>query len=174
MKIQNIGHGFQKDLSGKRFKIIFIAITAFLFFQCTDNKNEIDDQPPVIDISSKDAFPKNCDTLHTGESFVFRALFTDNMELGSFNIDVHHNFDHHSHSTEVIECQLSPKKEPFNPWLFINKYDIPEGLKEYLAEVEIDVPDNVDPGDYHFMVKVTDAEGWQALKGLSIKVLDDK
>jgi hypothetical protein len=43
-------------------------------------------------------------------------------------------------------------------------------LKEYSATTEIDIPANVDLGDYYFMIRVSDQEGWQTLKGLSIKI----
>ena len=36
--------------------------------------------------------------------------------------------------------------------------------------MEIKVPENVDSGDYHFMILLTDEEGWQTIKGLSIKI----
>nr|WP_244939634.1 DUF4625 domain-containing protein [Arcticibacter tournemirensis] len=32
------------------------------------------------------------------------------------------------------------------------------------------MPADADPGDYHFMIKLTDKEGWQTIKGLSIKL----
>lgn len=28
----------------------------------------------------------------------------------------------------------------------------------------------IDAGDYHFMIRVTDKEGWQTMKGLSLKI----
>ncbi len=170
MDNQNILYKIPNIFSKSKHGIILVLLLSLLTIQCSDNDDKIDDEKPSIDLTAADAFPKNCDTLHIGETFHFRALFTDNMELGSFNLDIHHNFDHHSHSTEVTECQLSPEKEPVNPWLFIKEYDIADGLKEYQADITITVPDDVDPGDYHFMVKVTDAEGWEALKGLSIKL----
>jgi hypothetical protein len=84
--------------------------------------------------------PQNCDTLWLGETFTFRALFTDNRALGSFSIEIHENFDHHAHSTEVTECELNPVKQPVNPFLFIRNFEIPEGLAEYEANVEILIP----------------------------------
>jgi hypothetical protein len=34
------------------------------------------------------------------------------------------------------------------------------------------VPEDVDTGDYHFLIKVTDKEGWQAIRGLSIDIIE--
>jgi hypothetical protein len=155
--------------------IIFILFLSLLVFHsCT--KDDIDKEKPVIDLSRQDAFPVNCDTLYFGESFTMKVRFTDNAELGSFSIDIHHNFDHHSHSTEVTECDMDPVKEPVNPYVFIQDYDIPSGMSEYVTDVTIALPsgDNnglYDEGDYHFFLSLTDAEGWSAQKGLSVKMV---
>ncbi len=158
----------------KAIKILsFLLILLVIFNSC--NKDEIDKEKPVIDLSIQGAFPVNCDTLYFGESFTVKMRFTDNVELGSFSIDIHHNFDHHSHSTEVTECTLDPVKTPVNPFVFIQDYDIPAGLSEYVTDVTISVPSACcglyDEGDYHFFISMTDHEGWSTQKGLSVKIL---
>jgi len=150
-------------------KIAILIFFIMLSFAC--NRDPIDDQKPVIDMNGEDSFPNNCDTLYLGSSFTFRALFTDNVQLGSFSIDIHNNFDHHSHSTDVNECQLLPVKTPVNPFVFIKEYEIPAGLDEYQAVTEISIPENYDEGDYHFFVSLTDREGWRSVKGISLKIL---
>jgi hypothetical protein len=142
---------------------------------CEKDKN-IDTEKPQIDNRFSEAFPKNCDTLYFGESFDLRVLLTDNIELGSFSIGIHNSFDHHSHSTEVTECNLDPIKDPVNPFVFIEDYAIPSGLKEYNPNKSISIPSGngngtYDEGDYHFFISLTDKEGWSAQKGLSIKML---
>ena len=139
-------------------------------------EENVDDQKPEIDLTIPGAFPTNCDTLYFGETFTLKMKFSDNAELGSYSIDIHNNFDHHSHSTEVTECQLSPKKDPVNPFLFIQDYSITEGVTEYTTTMEISIPSgdsdgNFDEGDYHFFISLTDKEGWSTKKGLSIKML---
>ncbi len=134
------------------------------------NREEIDTEYPVIDVSGMNAFPRQCDVLKRGERFIFRAQIKDNSELGSVSVDVHHNFDHHTHSTEVETCGLEPKKTPVKPYLLIQSFPIPEGLTSFEVQQEITVPADVDPGDYHFMIRLTDKEGWQTIKGLSIKI----
>jgi len=130
----------------------------------------------VINIDFEGAFPINCDTLYFGESFTLKLLFSDNAELGSYSIDIHNNFDHHNHSTELTVCVLDPVKEPLNPYVFINDYAIPEGLREYETNLEISIPAGntvsvFDEGDYHFFISLTDKEGWSTQKGLNIKIL---
>ena len=155
--------------------IILLGFLFFLLGSC-EKDNDIDTEKPSIDISFADAFPVNCGTIYFGESFELKVLFSDNAELGSYSIDIHNNFDHHSHSTEVTACSLGSVKEPVNPYVFIDDYSIASGLKEYQTSLSISVPagDNAgmyDEGDYHFFISLTDKEGWSAQKGLSIKML---
>lgn len=124
-------------------------------------------------MTGEDAFPKNCDTIYRGETFVFRAAFSDNQELGAFSIDIHHNFDNHIHTTELEQCEFDPPKTPTDSvFVFIETYEIPSGLKNYRPEIPITVPAHVDKGDYHFFIRLTDKEGWQTVMGLGIKILD--
>ena len=148
----------------------------FLFNACGD---ETDQQKPEINLDIEGAFPLNCDTLYFGETFTFKALFTDNFELGStsaFSINIHNNFDHHSHSTEVAECSMEEVKAPVNPFSLIESYSIPDSRQEYEVNLTIDIPEGdsngvYDDGDYHFFISLTDKEGWSTQKGLSIKIL---
>jgi len=153
-------------------KITFLILIGFLssiFFSCDNDKDE---ELPVINMTASAAFPQNCVSVYRGESFTFNALFTDNVELGSFSIEMHNNFDHHAHSTSATECELGAVKTPVKPLLFINEYSIPAGTTSYEATIQINIPADVDTGDYHFMVRLTDASGWQTFKGISVKVAD--
>ena len=154
--------------------LIILLSIAFIFNAC--NREEIDTEKPVIDLSPSNVFPKNCDTLYFGETFTFKGFFSDNAELGSYSIDIHNNFDHHSHSTEINDCDLGDKKEPVNPFVFIQDYEIPSGQLEFEANDLINIPNGdginlYDEGDYHFSISLTDNEGWSTFKGLSIKIL---
>ncbi|MFW5820362.1 MAG: DUF4625 domain-containing protein [Bacteroidota bacterium] len=150
-----------------------------ILFPASCQKEDIDDQKPVINLDIQDAFPVSCDTLYLGETLIFKALFTDNRELGSFSIEIHDNFDHHAHSTEVEQCAFDPDKEAVNPFEFLAEYEIPDGREQYETSIEITIPEEnqngqFDQGDYHFFIRLTDREGWSAQKGLSIKILKKK
>lgn len=158
-----------------RIKNIIILATLIFLFSC-ENNEDIDKEKPVINLAITDTFPVNCDTLYFGESFILKMRFIDNAALGSYSIDIHNNFDHHSHSTEVTECSFDPIKEPVNPFLFIEDYNIPASQSEYQTNMSISIPSGngngaYDEGDYHFFISLTDKEGWSAQKGLSIKML---
>ena len=152
----------------------FLLISVVFLGACSkdDNTSEIDTEYPVIDISESTHFPKQCSTVKRGETFTFRARFSDNVELGSSSIDIHHNFDHHTHSTEIQECVMDPIKAPVNPFQKIQNYTIPKGQRSYEIEQDISIPADVDLGDYHFMIRLTDQEGWQTIIGLSIKIVE--
>lgn len=150
--------------------LIALAMTALLFACGEDEKPLIDTEYPEI-VVTEDSFPLQCSVLERGSTVEFKALFTDNKELGGFSLDIHHNFDHHTHSTEVNDCDSDPIKAAVNPMLFINTYAIPAGLTEYEGTAELEIPEDIDPGDYHFLIRLTDQEGWQTLQGLSIKII---
>jgi hypothetical protein len=144
-------------------KTIILFAVALLSCGGSDEK---DMQKPEIQIS----VPQNCAELRCGESLTFTAHFTDNVELGSYNLEIHHNFDHHSHSTDSDDCEPEAAKTPLNAWVFNQAYPIPAGSRTFDADVEIPIPADIDEGDYHFMVRLTDRSGWQQLAAKSIKI----
>ncbi|MGM0567157.1 MAG: DUF4625 domain-containing protein [Bacteroidota bacterium] len=157
-------------------KIAFLLLLSMIFVISCDEEEDIDTQKPSVHNDFEEAFPENCDTLYFGETFDLKLKLSDNVELGSFNIGIHNNFDHHSHSTEVTECDMDPVKEPVNPFTFIEDYSIPDGLEEYETGLTVSIPSGndsglYDEGDYHFFISLTDKEGWSSQKGLSIKML---
>lgn len=160
----------------KKIGIIAVIMSFIFAFNSCEKDEDIDNQKPEIDLSIQDAFPVSCDTLYFGETFILKVKFTDNVQLGSYSIDIHNNFDHHSHSTEVTECNLDPIKIAVNPFTFIEDYAIDKGLKAYETNLSITIPTGnatglFDDGDYHFFISLTDKEGWSAQKGLSIKIV---
>jgi len=145
------------------------CMVSFMFWGC-EKEPVKDNEKPVINMETSGAFPLPCDTLFKGDNFVFKAVFADNVELGSFNLELHQNFDHHTHGSHVETCEFDPVKEPVNPFYYNKSYTIPPGLTSYNAQIEVPIPADVDTGDYHFMVKLTDKEGWQAWQSVSVKV----
>ncbi|WP_031529297.1 DUF4625 domain-containing protein [Dyadobacter crusticola] len=155
----------------KKIKQLFLAASvALLTGACDKDKPAIDIEYPVIDTAAPGSFPVQCSTVERGKAFTFKATFSDNIALGSYSIDIHHNFDHHTHSTEVSDCETDPVKKPVNPFLLIKSFDINDNQQRFEASQQIEVPADVDPGDYHFMIRLTDKEGWQTIRGISIKI----
>ena len=61
-------------------------------------------------------------------------------------------------------------KVPVKPILLIKSFPIPAEQRSSLMEQQITIPSDIHPGDYHFMIRLTDKERWQTIKGLSIKI----
>lgn len=156
-----------------QLKFALYCLTSVFLLACGDNDEESKDlEKPQIDMSLASASPQNCEIVYRGESFRFAALFSDNVELGSYNIEIHNNFDHHSHSTDAVECDPEPNKKPVTPFVFNQDYAIPDGRQVFEASNQIQIPADIDTGDYHFMVRLTDKAGWQELKAISLKIMD--
>jgi hypothetical protein len=156
----------------KKIKSIAVVTMAFMLLVagCKKDEENIDTVYPSIDISVANAFPTQCSVIKKGETFVFSADLSDNVELGSISVDIHHNFDHHSHSTEVEACNMDAKKAAIKPFLLIKDFPIPSGQKNFKISQEIAVPNDIDAGDYHFLIRLTDKSGWQTIKGISVKI----
>jgi hypothetical protein len=159
----------------RKSKLTILLLLQLIGSLSCEKGKDIDTIKPFIYNDFEGSFPLNCDTLYFGEATNLSVRFTDNVELGSFSISIHHNFDHHSHSTELAACLLYPKKDPVNPFSFIDDHDLPPGLQEHEANMLISIPASngnelFDEGDYHFFISLTDKEGWSAQKGISIKM----
>lgn len=152
--------------------LLMSLILVFFVMGCSsdneDNESGPDEEYPTINLDK--TYPETCNIIERGTPLKAVITVDDNRELGSITLDIHHNFDHHNHSTEIENCDRDPKKEPKNPYKFIASYPVPEGQEHYVLEQDIDIPADIDPGDYHFMIRVTDKAGWQTLAGLSIKI----
>ncbi len=154
----------------------YLFLLTFSLFVVSCQEPQVDMQKPIIEMTHEQSFPLNCDVLYFGETITLRALLKDNVELGTYSIDIHHNFDHHSHSTDVMSCDLLPKKSAQNPFVYIKGYGIPDGKASYQTATEIELPIGnelglFDEGNYHFFISLTDKQGWSAQKGISIKIM---
>lgn len=158
----------------KNIKIVFASLVGIMLINAcsSDDSSSNDTTKPTIDLTIANGFPTSCATVTRGTSIPFKALFKDNEQLGSYSINIHQNFDHHSHDTEVDACEFDPIKTPINPWVETLTFEIPANVSEFMATQQIDIPADIQPGDYHFMIQLTDANGWATMKGISIKIVE--
>lgn len=106
-----------------------------------------------------------------GDVIPFRYRFADNEELGNYNIEIHNNFDHHTHGTQEKSCGPDKtERNAKNAFYYNQDFSIPRGSKAYDASQEIQIPATVEPGDYHFVIRVTDQTGNQQLRAMAIKI----
>ncbi|SEW00681.1 protein of unknown function [Prevotella sp. khp7] len=138
----------------------------------SDDEEQKDMQQPVISEQGITANPIDCQQYHRGDVIPFHYVMTDDQELGAYNIEIHNNFDHHTHSTTATECPMDAQKDPKNPWVYNRDFSIPSGQRTYDARHDIQIPTDIDPGDYHFMIRLTDRAGWQQLHAVAIKIVE--
>lgn len=152
-------------------KQLFPILVALAFAACANDDRDMD--RPLISSEGVVASPNDCDSYACGDTIHFCYRMQDNAELGSYNIEVHSNHDHHTHSTSAAECQQHQTSATSNPWVFNRDFKIADGLRDYTARVDIAIPADVDPGDYHFMIRLTDKAGWQEIRSVAISIEQD-
>ena len=152
--------------------ILMISLLCALSACSSSDDDAKDMQQPVITDQGVIANPIDCQVYQRGQTIPFYYVFTDDTELGAYNIEIHNNFDHHTHSTSSVECPMDAQKQPQNPWVYNRDYTIPAAQRKYDAHVDIPIPADIDSGDYHFMVRLTDRAGWQQLKAVAIKIVE--
>ena len=153
-------------------KKIYLSLTLLCALcACSSSDDDTKDMTyPVINTTDIVAIPTDCDVYQRGEVIPVSFLFTDDTELGAYNIEIHNNFDHHTHSTSSVECPMETAKKPVNPWVYNQDFTIPAGQRSFSACHDIKIPEDIDPGDYHFMVRLTDRAGWQQMHAVAIKI----
>ncbi|WP_196895937.1 DUF4625 domain-containing protein [Aureivirga marina] len=152
-----------------KFATIFFVLIIFLT-ACSKDEDNVDKTNPTIDFNFNSSFPKPCSKIKRGTSLNFHAKFSDNDILGSYAIDIHHNFDHHTHDNYEVQCDMDPIKIPVKPFIYMQNFTIEGNVKELEPTIEISIPDDIDIGDYHFEVRLTDKTGWQSRHAIDFKI----
>ncbi|MBZ9730211.1 DUF4625 domain-containing protein [Salegentibacter sp. JZCK2] len=138
-----------------RLVYLFSITASLLFASCSDDDTVIDTESPEITIME----PHDDEEIAPGGELHFEALFTDNVELASYKIDVHSNFDGHDHA--------SLKQSEGKTWSYSEVFQIEPGQTSFTAVQHIEVPETIDgmaisEGVYDVGVFVTDAAGNEA------------
>lgn len=144
------------------FLPVFAA--AVLLTSCSSDDDAVDTQKPTMTIVE----PHDEEGIAPGGEIHFEALFADNVELASYKIEIHEDFDGHTHS-------LSKSSHQDNPWVWSQVFEIPESQTSFQAEQHIDVPTEVNgepisEGAYHFGVFLTDTAGNEQQSFLEIHI----
>jgi len=157
-------------LISKYFNLLIITL---LITSCSsDDSASIDEQKPTISINYNEGFPQACEQLVKGETYIFKAQLTDNKALASYSLDLHNNFDHHTHDDQGEVCDLEPIKDAVNPFIYMENFNIEGGLTTYEINISITIPDDIDTGNYHCSYSVTDETGWQSRTSVDIKIVE--
>lgn len=154
-------------------KHIFFLLIAIQIISCTtDDGIDKDEQKPTITINYDNGFPQPCTELKKGNTYNFRAIATDNKVLASYSLDIHNNFDHHTHDDQGAQCDLEPIKQAINPLIFMENFSIENSQTSYEINIAITIPNDIDTGDYHCQYSITDETGWQSRTSIDMKIVD--
>ena len=150
---------------------LLLGFFALTLVSCTET--EIDEEKPTITVNYFGGFPQTCENLSRGQSYMIKAKVADNLELASYSVEMHHNFNHHTHDNQEGACELDPITTPTSStFKFTESNPFPEGLTSYEMSVDLVIPDGVDTGDYHLELSVTDVTGWQARTSVDVKIVE--
>jgi len=126
-------------------KKTFLSLTIgglFFLMACEDDDEAVDVTAPTITVSE----PVMGESFDEGGTIHFEAEFEDDIGLSTYNINIHNNFDGHSHA------RLAATAFAFN-----QSYDLSGTLDDVHQDVAIDA--DVIAGPYHFIVEAIDASG---------------
>ena len=134
--------------------LISIFVTLLVINGCIFQDSElVDITAPEIEVS----YPEAGTHFVAGGFVQFEGTFRDDLELGSYSIDIHDNLDGHGHGRIA-----SPSDDPSLIWWSSkNNFTIPEGYIIYNAQHndDIEISANALAGPYHFIVQAVDNAG---------------
>jgi hypothetical protein len=133
----------------KTTKSLILSIVSLLVISTSCNKP--DKTRPVIEAHT----PENNSSFVQGGEIIVSATFTDDKELQQYKINIHSDYDSHSHSTLSAYWN-----EDFIGDLSGNNQTITRTLS---------IPEDATPGPYHLMLYCVDAAGNEA-RAVSIDV----
>ncbi len=122
--------------------ILSLGLLSILILVACEDDEPIDITGPTITIKE----PATGEQFAAGSSIHFDALFEDDVELATFNISIHNNFDGHSHGRIEVE-----------PFEFSQSYEL-TGQSDDVDE-NIAVATDATAGPYHLTVEAIDAAG---------------
>lgn len=166
----------------KYISLLSIA-SVFTFTSCTSGDDNVDTEKPVVILNA----PVEGAKLQAGKDVHFDMDLSDNEALGSYNVDIHNNFDGHDHTghndTKAFSVILADdhdhdhdhdeENEARNPFKFNRTWDDIYGLRNtHVHQHEIVIAKDAKRGAYHFVVKVVDKAGNQTMVFRNIEIVD--
>jgi hypothetical protein len=123
---------------------IFLAGLGLLVFASCNKEDDVDTTAPTISITS----PTNGQAFEHGDQITVSGTISDDVELSSLEIDIHHGEGHdhksdgHNHGDE---------------WEVEEKKDITG--TSYTLNESFTIADGAEAGEYHIIVNAIDAAG---------------
>ncbi|NJK94244.1 MAG: DUF4625 domain-containing protein [Bacteroidetes bacterium] len=148
----------------KKISVLIYAVTIAAFVWSCSKDDDKDTTKPVIELEE----PADGDTLFIGYDFHLEMELSDDVQLKSYKVDIHNNFDGHTHTKSTAVAGV---------WSFTKSWDVSGSKNAHIHHHEIGVPTTVDgvpiaKGKYHFTVYCTDAAGNESYLVRNIVVWD--
>lgn len=150
----------------KKYLIASAAIFSIITFQScsSDDDSGVDTEKPVIILN----VPTDHEAHLPGEELHLEADFSDNVELGSYKVEIHSAADGHEHRGENAEGE----------WFYTQTAEIPAGLKITSIHEHIMIPTEVNgtpiaEGHYHLGIFLTDKAGNEQQLFIEIVIGED-
>jgi hypothetical protein len=142
-------------------KFLIICLTAIFSVAFASCKEDGDTTKPVINLIE----PEDGDVLKIGGELGvhFDAEFSDNEMLASYKVNIHPDFDGHTHTKDATTVDFE----------FERTWDISGKKNADVHHHEIKIPENATPGDYHLMVYCLDAAGNESHVTVDIELSHD-
>lgn len=123
---------------------------SILIFNACSKTDNADTTKPVINLLE----PAQDDTLRIGEEVHLEMNLSDDVMLGSYKIEIHNNFNDHTHGSKAIA--------ETSPFSFNRSWSLEGKRNATIHHHEIVIPENAQEGKYHLMVYCTDDAGNEA------------
>lgn len=135
---------------------LFAVLALLLNISCTADDSSLDTTKPTIEL----ALPSEHQEFEFGDDLNVQAIFKDDVELGSYKIEIHSADDGHEH------------RSASTGWSFNDIGDI-SGKKEHLLNKTIPIPTgDYTEGHYHMGIILIDKAGNETQKFIEIVVGD--
>ncbi len=168
---------------GKSILLFLFLMVMVGFSSC--GTDDVDVASPTMEILDLDPDPVAdfiCGTqedtvfnLKDGETLLFSVIFRDDVALSQYKVDIHNNFDCHGHGgASTPGISLPNVSNQTEDWSVLEIVDL-DGQEQAVSR-ELDVPENVTAGFYHFQIQVIDESGNDnpLANFYSLKILNSK
>ncbi|MFI3331152.1 MAG: DUF4625 domain-containing protein [Rikenellaceae bacterium] len=124
---------------------------------------------PVIDLTS----PAEGEQLEADSTGMhFEVSFSDDEGLSSYKVEIHSNFDGHTHASLSRHDDEDTVDFSYNNSWVIEGSNGETLRNEDIHHHEIIIPSNATRGDYHFTIYCTDLSGNQSYVVRNVEIVD--
>ena len=158
------------------FFILSLALVSFSFQSC--GSDDDDDKPTISNLE-----PTEGEKLQIGKGIHFEADIASNHGLKSYKIDIHNNFDGHTHTRGIENDSVAYSftktwtTDKTDGESLLGKKNTNLHHHEIIIPTMIEVNGKLEPtkaGKYHFILYVVDQEGYETMQARNIVLTYDE